>query len=264
MTMGSSKATTWIVGAAFVAVVILAGSWFLFTSPVLAEAGETEEAAVAQDEKNDLEAVRIAALKKQFENIDEYRAELAQLREAVPTRPEHAEFQRQLAALSENHQVTVTALNVSASSEITIVLPETETTTTDGEDASADEAAEPAATSTEDAPSEEEIAAAALTGYYQVPMTMELVGTYRAVLDFVDELQTTNSRLYQVVGVDGTGLKAAEASAGRPATADGDLSVTVSGLLYVLLDPNAPMVDLDVEGPLELPVPVDGRNPMGG
>lgn len=257
----SSKATSWIIATVVVAVAILAGAWFLFVEPLVAEASEVTEQAEDQENKNDAEALQIAALKKQYENIDEYRAELAELRTVIPTRPEHAELQRQLAKLSEEHQVTVTAINVSASSEI--VLQSSAPAASDTEDSGADGEATAAAEEEErDVTTETTEAAVGLSGFYLIPMSMELVGGYREVLAFVEDLQTINPRLFLVTSVNGSALGDQEASGGRPATRDGDLGMTVNGQMYVLLDPDAPPIELDLTEPLELPKPPDSKNPM--
>lgn len=252
--MQASKARAWIAGTVFVAVVMLVAAWFLLVSPVLASASETSDLATAQDDQNALEQVRITGLKADFDKLDAHKAELAVLRQGIPAQLDHSQFQRDIATIAVAHNVTVVSLTTSSSLKVEVKLPtaeapaasETSETTTDGA-ATETPAAEPAPL---------------VSDMYEVPISIELIGTYENVLNFVTELQTVNPRLVLITGLEGTALKAAEASGGAPATTDGDLSVVLTGQMYVLLDDAAVATGEEPAPPTELPVPAPGTNPM--
>lgn len=252
--MQASKARAWIVGTVIVAIMILVAAWFLLISPVLASAGETSDLATAQDEQNALERTRITALKADFDKLDIHKQELASLRQGIPAQLDHSQFQRDIATIALAHNVTVMSLTTSSSVEVTFDLPAPDAPAAAESDETATEGADAATPAAEPAP--------LVSGMYEVPITIELIGTYENVLSFVTELQTVNPRLILVTSIDGTALKAADASGGAPATADGDLSVVLTGQMYVLLDEGAVAAGEEPAPPAELPVPAPGTNPM--
>lgn len=245
--MRTSKAQTWITGTVALAVCILLAAWFLLISPVFAAASETEASAEAQDAQNAIEKQRIAKLSEDFANIETYRTELASLRQAIPTSPEHSRFQEQVAAMASAHGVTVASLTVTPSSEVLV-------------DTSV--APAPAGAAAEGSDAAPEPRAANVGGFYQVPVAIELVGPYSNAMAFMAELQTINPRLFLVTALTGTALEEADPSGGLPATAAGDMNLVITGQMYVLVDPDAvPEALLGVE-PSPMPVPAPGKNPM--
>ncbi len=106
---------------------------------------------------------------------------------------------------------------------------------------------------------------AVIAGFAQVPITVEVVGTYANVTAFLNDVQAGTQRLLLVTGLDAKKTDAAEASGGRPATADGDLDLLISGSLYVLQDQAAaatPEVTDPATPPAPLPVPPGDKNPL--
>lgn len=212
--MGGSKTSSWVAGTVLVALLIVAGAWFLLISPQLAAASETRDAAVSQEDANTAEEARIKVMAQQFLNIDDYRAQLAALQLQIPERLEIAEFERQLSAFAETHDVTIATLTVSASEPAL------------GKEA---QAAAPAA-----AGGAEAKGSALTSGFYHVPLDVQLIGGYSDVLATLEDLQTSDQRLFLVRGLMMNGVEESDASGGIPALKDGDLDVTVSGSLFVL------------------------------
>ncbi|HWS58761.1 MAG TPA: hypothetical protein VN257_09485, partial [Actinotalea sp.] len=103
-----------------------------------------------------------------------------------------------------------------------------------------------------------------LNGFVAMPMSVIVVGTYDATVNFLAALQTGTERLFLVTRWTATGQDESQASGGRPATAPGDLEFSIGGYAYVLTDPNAPTEP--VEGAEEQPLPgaVPGKNPFVG
>jgi len=256
--MRTPKASPWIAGTGVVVVLLLAGAWFLLVSPVLTSAGETNATADQVESENVLLRERITVLKEQFANIETYRAELASLRTAVPTDDDVADYLRQLDGLAVAHSVTLTTVSPSTPTTFVpaaavptepVAVPAEET----ADDTAGDVATDPATA----AP-----VSIAPAGMVAVPLGLTAVGTYDNVRAFLDALQTGTPRLLLVESVVGAGLPDAEAGGGRPATAIGDLEVSVSGYLFVLPATTlAAPVDEPTEQPA-LPVPPEGRNPL--
>jgi len=93
-------------------------------------------------------------------------------------------------------------------------------------------------------------------------MSLNVVGTYDAVLAFVQALQTGTTRLLLLTDLQATSTPDADAGGGRPATKVGDLEVTIAGQLYVLPD-LAAAAPVDPQAPVPtLPGAVPGKNPL--
>lgn len=252
--MGTVKQSSWIVGTILLSAVILLGTWFLLAKPVYDTGTETEAQAVVQDEKNDIERKKIALLKKQFEEIDVYRAELAGLRAQIPASLEHAQLQRELADIADEHDVVIASLSISASTEVPLG---------GGSDAAADPGTDEPGAGGSAAPAAAAAPVPGVTGLYAVPVTLELQGTYADVMAFVAEVQATDQRLLLVLGLTGNAMEKTEEAGGLPARKAGDLSLVVSGQAYVLQDKYGTLEFAAPEDvPTELPKPQSGTNPL--
>ncbi len=247
--MGNPKAKSWITGTAVIAIALLVGAWFLLIAPVREATAETTAEAVSQDDRNAREKKQIEALAAQFADIETYRAQLADLRQQIPTSPRQGEFQSQIAAIAVTHSVTIASLTITPSTEVVVAGPAT-ASAQDAEESAGDEAAP--------APAPANLFA----GFYQMPITIEVVGTYQNVLSFMGELQTINPRAFLITGLAGTGQKQADGSGGLPPTAPGDLNLVISGQMYVLADPNAVPDAIDPGSISPLPVPPHEKNPL--
>ncbi len=251
--MGAVKQSSWIVGTILLSAIILLGTWFLLAKPVYDTGTETEAQAVAQDEKNDIERQKIALLKKQFEEIDLHRAELAALRTQIPATLDESRLQRELADIADEHDVVIAALTVSPSTEVPLGGGSDGTSNDPGTDEPGVESTPPAAA----AP------ASGVSGLHAVPISVELQGKYEDVMAFVDALQTTDKRLVLVLGMTGNAMEDTAEGAGLPAREAGDLSLVLSGQAYVLLDKYGTSEFTAVpEAPTELPTPKSGTNPL--
>lgn len=250
--MGTVKQSSWIVGTVLLCAAILLGTWFLLAKPVYDTGTETEALAVEQDSKNDRERQKIAVLKKQFEEIEVYRAQLASMREQVPATLEHSQLQRELADIADEHDVVIASMSVSASSELPLG-GDSSTAQDPGTD-------EPGAGAEATEPSAPTLGVA---GLYAVPVSIELQGEYEDVIAFVDDLQNTDKRLVLVLGLTGNAMEDTEESAGLPARKAGDLSLVLSGQTYVLLDKYGTLEYVDPgEVAAELPKAKAGKNPL--
>ncbi|MGY4642602.1 hypothetical protein [Cellulomonas sp. URHB0016] len=258
--MTGTKAGPWITGTVFAALVILIAAWFLGVSPQLSAAADNKEQAQAQTDANLQLESKIAVLATQFAKLDEYKAQLAAARLQIPTDAQLAAYQRELNQIASAHEVVIVNLSVNSSTEIKVAAPAAAAPVEGDAAAGGDAAAEPDPAAAADA-----AAAASLDvpGFYEVPVSLEVIGTYQNVLAFVQDAQAGTTRLLMVTGVNGASQGAAEASGGRPATAPGDLDVVLSGSLFALADQSAAPVAVDPAAPkAPLPVPPGDKNPM--
>lgn len=221
--MSQVKSSTWVVGAAVLSLVIIALSWFLLASPTLDEAGVAHTDAEAAELRNGQLRVQNAALKEEFERLPELEAELAALQQNVPATPLITEYNLVIGTTAVARAVTV--LNVETGPAVE-VMPIAQV----------------------DGAQTAEVAAAAgdgVSGLYAIPLTIGVLGTYDNTTLFLDDLQQANPRLLSVNGLTIEGQDEAEASGGRPATAQGDAEQTITGFIYVL----SPDATVSVEVP---------------
>ncbi|WP_182111185.1 MULTISPECIES: hypothetical protein [unclassified Actinotalea] len=246
-----SKARNWILGAAFIAVLVLAGSWFLVTQPKLDEADETRMSVEDELARQDLLRAQLTTLRGQFEQIDTLRAELASLQTQVPAEAELSGYLRDLQSLAEAHGVTLISVNPGTPTTVLEPAP----------------VAPPAPESVADAPAEDGTATtdvlppAPTSRLVQLPIAMTVVGPHDGALAFLEAVQTGTSRLYLVTTFTSTSQQQMEASGGRPATGRGDLEINIDGFAYVLpADPTTVVPPADGQEAAPAPLPYSDRN----
>lgn len=280
MAARAGKATGWVAGAVFLALLMAGGAWLLAISPVRDQASTARTEAQSIRDSNELLRTKIDRLRAQFEDIDEYKADLQAMRLQIPTEALLSEYLRDVDELAVANGVTVTILNSDVGQSLVPVTAEPEATAEAEEPAEAtdDTAADPADPAAEPAAEPEPPAPAVLEGFVGIPISVTVVGPYEQVVAFVAAIQSGTDRLFLVVTFNGTAQKDQEASGGRPATAVGDLELTVSGVIYVLQsdyvlsfgDAEEPEEPEDPEDPAEpeepvlppLPRAVPGKNPL--
>jgi len=269
MNSAAAKKKTWIAGTAFVSVVLLAMAWFLLVSPVLATASDTREQTRTTEEQNTVLAAKVAQLKKEFEHLDEYKAELATIATQIPPSLDLAPYIRQIDELAIANEVVV--IELVPQTPYLVTLAETTGNPGAGAGGAVSTEAQPAATPTPSpsasAGATGDAAAApvptkveAPAGMTAVPVTMTVLGPYEKAVTFLDAIQHT-TRLFLVSGMEGTTQNETAATGGRPATELGDVELKVDGFLYVM--PSlAPAPDPSAE-PTVKPMPqASDRNPV--
>lgn len=239
----NSKAGSWIGGAVVAAVLACVAAWFLLFSPRLDSIESLETQTLSVNSQNDILEMKIDKLEVQFANLDEYRAEIAGLQIQIPTTALLADYTKQVQTIAEASGVVVTLWTPGAPVEF---LPAVAADPS-GTDATATDGSAPAV-----APQGQ--------GLVAMPFSMTVVGTYANSQIFLDQLQTGTQRLFLVTALTGNSQLEAEAAGGRPATAAGDIELTITGFTYVLQDPFA-VLDVPAE-PVPLPAPAPGANPL--
>jgi hypothetical protein len=233
--MENTKRTTWVAGTVLLAVTILALAWFVFIAPVVSETSTVADDTQVAEDRNTALTNQLATLQAQFAELETYERERDLLAKQIPATASTSEFLR-----------TVEGLKVAAGTNVVDVqfgLPEevlpaaavvTDTTVTET-DTAAGAAAEGEATEAE-APASAGTAAPVIPGFIAVPVSVTALGNPVGVLAFMNGLQQTSDRLMLVTGLQGSGQDQEDASGGRPATADGDLELIITGYIYVLED----------------------------
>jgi Tfp pilus assembly protein PilO len=102
----------WMVGGVLGAAVLLAISWFFLISPQHAERDSLNAAEAAAEQRLDQLQQRLGNLRKQNDKLAEYKAELAQARQALPATPALSDLLRELQIAGDNTGVAVSGLNL--------------------------------------------------------------------------------------------------------------------------------------------------------
>lgn len=223
------------VGAALVIGVVAVLGWVLGISPKLADTSAANASRAEVETQNTAYEVKLADLKKQFESIDDLRADLASLRDAIPSGAEIPSFVAQLDDGARSHEVTLTEITVSDAEayapEAVVAPAPADAAASDGEAAPAaatdGAAAPPVAPAVPVVPAGNALVTA--ENFVAVPFSLTLEGDYGNMLAFIDGLQK-GERLAMVTDFT-TDLV-------TPGSSDA-VHATISGFIYVLLDVKA-------------------------
>jgi len=275
----SGRSTPWVAGTVVVSLLLVVAAWFTVIGPTLDDTAQAVSDTEAAETRNTQLATQLVALKKQYEHLDEYKADLAELQKQIPTAAQLADYTRQLSAIAEESGASVltvtpgTAQAVVPEIPVSAAEPSDGTTgsgngagTTEGSgtpDGAGDAVADAAAPSADPTPS----GFAPIDGFVAVPLDVTVLGPTPAVVDYLDRLQRGEPRPFLVTELRGTGQAESGASGGRPTTADGDLELTISGYVYVLTGAPVGTAVTGTEPPAErpaLPTPDGSRRPYTG
>ena len=264
--MRRTRSAGWIGGTVFLILIIFAATWFLLAAPRFEAAATTRTAAADVRDRNDILEIQNAQLRKDFENLDEYKAELAALQTQIPTEAQLTDYTRTVNELATAAGVFILEVSPGVPQVVTIPtpvvvaapVPAVATTADEAPDVSPDAAEEPAPA----APAAPE----QIEGFVAVPLVVKVVGPYASVSAFLLQMQTGPARLFLTAVLDGTSQDEADATGGKPAILAGDLELTITGFTYVLVDPQAAVADgagtTEGEEPAAVPLPTSDRNPF--
>lgn len=210
--------------AVLVSGAIVALGWFLGVQPRLADASaaEVERSNVAATNAG-LE-LQLAQLKEEYEQIDELRADVAELRASIPADADYSGFVAELNGLAGATGAGVTRLSIGDASwyanDLAQQPPAEESTAPPAGTASADGAAVPETSA--EAPVQVPIDSSLVNGsnFVAIPVTIELAADYDQAAALMGALQK-DKRLFLVTGF----------------AYGGAASPRIDGLLYVLLTP---------------------------
>lgn len=222
----------WILGTVLLIGIVGGMGWLLGISPKLDETRAASMEQVAVEAENASYEIQLASLKKQFEGIDNLRADLAALRQAVPSQADIPVFIGQLDSIAQQDQVTLTAISVSDAQPYLPEVADPAVVAPPSTNGSADRS-EPTPSPT--GPGETTLSGAAQRDlvtaekFVAIPISLTVDGSYGNVLDFIEGLQK-GDRLVMVTTFDVTA-----AAAETPDS----VTATIAAFIYVLLDPIA-------------------------
>jgi len=229
-----SKSLPWIAGTAFLAILILAFAWFVVVSPARESTDSDRQQAEQQDQANALLAITNAGLAKEFANLDQYKAELADAHTQIPATIDQPAFSRELDALATRSGVWIKSIAFSTSMNLADSAPSPQPSA-EGSSDSSDSGDTTPAVGEGDA-SGGGAAATVPPNMYGVPVSVTVIGSPDDAKSFVNSLQTGTGRLVLVTGIS-LARQTEQASAdGLPAIKDGDFEETITGLTYLLQD----------------------------
>ncbi len=244
----------WIIGSVLIMVAIVLLGWALGISPQLAERSASETNRQSVESQNQIYATALASLKKDYDNIDEFRAELDELQKALPSGSGLSRFIGSLRDLEAASGVVLT--NFGAGDPIpfvynaggTVVPP---ATATDGGGTGAT-AAPPVATPSVVAPGTL-VQTLSPDEFIFIEISLSVDGSQAQVLDFVDALQHS-ARRFLVTQL--------------AITTDDNVAYTgkITGYVYVLIDPSKPAEPDDgtlTPTPSPTPTPTTSAGPSG-
>lgn len=152
----------WMICGALVALILMAGAWFLVIAPKYEEReGLRAQAATISTQRLTLNR-RIAELERQRDDLDQYQATLAEDRKALPETAEISEFLRELQSAGTETGVAISGLLVGSAAKI---------------------------------PN-------AATEIFALPITMTAAGTAEGLGQFLDQVQRVRPRAVLVGGVN--------------------------------------------------------------
>ncbi|MCV2394581.1 hypothetical protein OEB99_09710 [Actinotalea sp. M2MS4P-6] len=271
--MRNAKAMPWVIGTILLSLVLAAAAWMLGISPMLDTASEARDQAEQEASRADQLEIQLAALKKDYENIDEFRADLAALQAQVPAEVDLEALTRYFNDLAVGSNVFVRTLNSSMALAVTgppviaAAVTTTDAGTTDA-GATTEGTAATDTTAADGTAASGTAAATTVQGLYAVPFDITVVGGYQETVAFLKALQSDQGRLLVVNNIVANSLEEAAATNGTPATHKGDLETTVSLWALVLTDDATVTTDGTVDATGEqaelapLPVPAAGDAPI--
>lgn len=203
----------WLLIAGVVSVAILAMGWFLGVSPKIDEMNAANENRATVEQQNTTYEAKLRELEKQFANIDQLKTDLASSQKGLPPGDELSTFLGQLHKLESSSGATLTTFGAS-----------------DGQGYVA------AAGSTTSPDVSEK-------NFIAIPINLTATGTRAQVINFTSDLQY-GDRLFLVTKLTvaqdkGAAAASPDATPGAPAAPAG-YTGTISGFVYVLVDPSAP------------------------
>jgi hypothetical protein len=212
----------WILGTVIVSLGVMVLGFVLGIQPKLTEMTNNAADLAAAESQNAASLAELEALKVQYENIDEVRAELESLRQSLPADGDYPGFLAELEAAAQATGTTISSYSQTAA----IVYG-------------------PAAVADASDPSAAPVNGGTLLG---IPVSMSLANTDSAMLfDFLNRLRLGN-RLFLLGDFSF-------------ASGDGSYTLSLSAHFFTLIDPNAVPADAvnasDPAAPEATPVPTD-------
>jgi len=224
--------------SSLLALVIAVVAWMMVMSPVRDESSKLNSDADTVETTNEVLAAKVKNLSVQFAKIDDLRGQLKTYESQIPSTIAYSQITDEIQRSVDDSGVAL--LSLTQDSGIAPVTPYTaikvEPKTTD-----------PNAPATASKPSKGEVKtvsglpptktgalATEVDGFYQVPLTITVQGTYDNALKFADDLQKGSKRAILVYSVEVTALGDQPESDTAPESKVGDLTLVLHAYAFVL------------------------------
>jgi len=217
----ATSTRTWVAGAAAAVVLLVLAAWFLLISPQRADAQALAADTASTEATNDVLEASVQQLRSDFVDLPDRQAELVEAQQGLPADLALSKLTRQVSDAAEGAGVRLMTVSPAVPGTIDAVAaqPATGAETPAGTDATTGTAAVPASTTS---------GAAVPT-----PVDISVVGALSNSEIFLQQLQS-GARDLLVTDLVVTAEEPAAADAGKPATQNGDVTLTVTALVFVL------------------------------
>lgn len=233
----------WSLLAAVLVIAILVAGWFLLVSPKRSEAAGLREQTVSQEDANARLLQQLEVLKAQQAELPKKRAELAVMRTQIPDNPALPTLIRDLTAAGRKVGASIDSMApavpvpaVAATPVAPVATTETTTESTGSTESGTTESEGTGTTesggtgTTPPAP-----AAPPAPSLYQVPLTLNVTGSYFELEQFINKLEGLK-RAFLVTGftlTPASGGASAAAGTEPDAPAPGDLTLALQGRVFL-------------------------------
>ncbi|WP_062306213.1 hypothetical protein [Demequina subtropica] len=254
----------WMLAGTIVAVIMAALAWFLLISPEVDAAAEANDLAATAADHNDLIELQIAQMAALENDVPDWREQMAKIAMDMPPTPESDAVYRLIAETMASLDLPVVQLGIGKATTVDPgALTETELPTiaeAQGEDPDAPASPEPTPSpeatvdATDDAGAtddgsgtstdETSDGASAGTptsevlfeGLQGMAVTITTEGDHATLLELLYTLSTQKDRFFTVTGLSIQQASEIDETPGRPALTRDDWTVTITGLVFSLVD----------------------------
>lgn len=232
----------WIIGISGVILIVGVLGWLLGVSPVMAQVNTANDTRTSIAATNQASEVKIAVLKRQFSNVAKLQTQLDALRGSISGEPDLASFLREIDTLTNQYQVSLTNVSVSAPEKYVPAFAAAPAVTGTGSTSSPSPSPSPSpSASAGAAPASTAVEMAGPGGrLLLIPVKIDFKGSYDSIMKLVGALQT-GGRLYLVTDL----MVKASATTGST-----EFTANVTGNVYAL-----PSIVLSTATATATPVP---------
>jgi type IV pilus assembly protein PilO len=228
--MLQNRTSRWVAATAALCALLLVASWMLLIGPRRAEAADIAAQRLAQDDQNVTTRQRIAQLKVDFAQLDEHRAELAEIAQEMPADVSMPRLVRDLNTMSGQSGAILKELTPGIPTLVPSAKAATAGATAGAGNGGAATAGGDTAASGDAAAGTSASAAPAAAALYAVPLQATVEGDYFQVSLFLRKVQTEMARAMLVTGLTispvDTGAVGADPDNGR-------VTVQISAQVFV-------------------------------
>lgn len=261
--MKNSQTAVWTVLTLFIAVLLAVGAYFLAIEPQLSATQDAHAAKQAATDFNDQLDLQILAAKAKEKKVPQWLGEMNAIAIDLPPLPNQPELHRMIVGALEQRGLPVVSIEYGSTQLIAPGTPQATTTApATGETGVTDAASAtptptptptpaptPAAAKPAPTAGSTSEASGKVDGLVGIPVTVTTEGDPTAIMQFLAEMQSQNSRFLTVTNLDITRAEVSDAKKGRRALTTSDWVASVTYLAYSLIDPSK-----------SFPVEVPGKN----